>query len=61
MKVITIPETAIRITVETAEEMFAIFFDLHAKWDLVIEGELYPCNPRTGYTLGYFKKMFERG
>lgn len=61
MKIITIPETSIRIGVETAEEMYLIFFRLHPVHDLVVDGELYPCDTHTGYTRGYFKKMFERG
>lgn len=61
MKLITIPETSIRIGVETAEEMYLMFFRLHPVHDLVVDGKLYPHGTNSSYTRGYFEKLFERG
>lgn len=61
MKLITIPETSIRIGVETAEEMYLIFFRLHPVHDLMVDGKLFPHDANTSYTRDYFKQMFERG
>lgn len=60
MKIITIPETSIRIGVETAEEMYLIFFRLHPVHDLVVDGKLYP-HGTDGYTKSYFEAKYFRG
>ena len=59
MKVITVPETGIRIGVTNAEEMFRVFYRLHPYWDLEVDGKLYEANTSTGYTRGYFVKFFK--
>ena len=60
MKVITVPETGIRIGVTNAEEMYHVFFRLHGWWDLEVDGKLYPAST-DGYTEGYFKKHYFEG
>ena len=61
MKVITVPETGIRIGVTNAEEMYRIFFRLHGWWDLEVDGKLYPASADVCYTTGYFKKHYFEG
>lgn len=61
MKVITVPETGIRIGVTNAEEMFRVFYRLHPYWDLEVDGKLYPASTESGYTRNYFERFFEEG
>lgn len=61
MKVITVPETGIRIGVTNAEEMYRVFFRLHGWWDLEVDGKLYEASASTGYTRSYFDKFFVEG
>jgi len=61
MKVITVPETGIRIGVTNAEEMHSIFFRLNSWWDLEVDGKLYPASTESGYTRNYFERFFAEG
>lgn len=61
MRIITVPETGIRIGVTNAEEMYSIFSRLHSWWDLEVNGKLYPASTENGYTRNYFKQFFTEG
>lgn len=61
MRVITIPETGIRIGVTNAEEMFLMFSRLHPIFDLEVNTKLYPASATSGYTRSYFEKFFMEG
>lgn len=61
MKIITVPETGIRIGVTNAEEMYSVFFRLHSWWDLEVDSKLYPTSTKNGYTRSYFKQFFVEG
>lgn len=61
MRVITIPETGIRIGVTNAEEMYLMFFRLHPVHDLEVNGKLYPASTTSNYTRGYFERFFVEG
>ena len=61
MKIITVPETGIRIEVTTAEEMYRVFFRLGTWWDLEVDGKAYPASENITYTRGYFRKLFGEG
>jgi hypothetical protein len=58
MKVITVPETGIRIGVTNAEEMYRVFSKLNTWWDLEVNGKLYPASTENGYTRSYFERFF---
>lgn len=58
MRIITIPETGIRIGVTTAEEAYIIFFRLSPVHDLEFNGKLYKAG-ECGYTRSYFKQFFD--
>lgn len=60
MRIITVPETGIRIGVTNAEEMYSVFFRLHGWWDLEVDGKLYPAS-KNEYTRSYFKQFFMEG
>jgi hypothetical protein len=59
MRIITVPETGIRIGVTNAEEMYSVFFRLHGWWDLEVNGKLYPASTKDGYTRSYFEQFFK--
>lgn len=59
MRVITIPETGIRIGVTNAEEMFLMFNRLHTCFDLEVDGKLYPASTSVLYTRSYFERFFK--
>lgn len=61
MRIITVPETGIRIGVTTAEEMYRVFYRLHSWWDLELDGKLYPASASIGYTRDYFNQFFVEG
>ena len=61
MRIITVPETGIRIGVTNAEEMYCMFFSLNSTYDLEVDGKLYPATTETRYTRGYFKQFFVEG
>ena len=60
MRIITVPETGIRIGVTNAEEMYRVFFRLGVDEDLEIEGKLYPAG-EARYTKGYFEANYFKG
>ena len=59
MRIITVPETGIRIGVTNAEEMYLMFFQLHGWCDLEVDGKLYPACANDGYTRSYFEQFFK--
>ena len=59
MRIITVPETGIRIGVTNAEEMYCMFFSLNSTHDLEVDGKLYPATTETRYTRSYFEKFFK--
>ena len=59
MRIITIPETGIRIGVTNAEEMFLMFNRLHTCFDLEVDGKLYPASTSVLYTRSYFERFFK--
>lgn len=59
MRIITIPETGIRIGVTNAEEMFLMFNRLHTCFDLEIDTKLYPASTSILYTRSYFEQFFK--
>lgn len=59
MRVITVPETGIRIGVTNAEEMFLMFNRLHTCFDLEVGGKLYPASTGVLYTRSYFERFFK--
>ena len=59
MRLITIPETGIRIGVTNAEEMFLMFNRLHTCFDLEIDTKLYPASTSVMYTRSYFERFFK--
>ena len=58
MKTIKITGTSVEINVNTAEEMHMIFFRLHGWNELEVDGDIYPVDPYTGYTISYFKAKY---
>jgi hypothetical protein len=61
MRIITVPETNIRIEVANAEEMYRVFFRLHGCWDLEVNSKLYPASTSVGYARSYFEQFFVEG
>lgn len=59
MRIITVPETGIRIGVTNAEEMYRVFFRLNSWWDLEVDGKLYPASTSADYTRSYFEQFFK--
>lgn len=59
MRIITVPDTGIRIGVTNAEEMYSVFSRLHGWWDLKVDGKLYSASTKNGYTRSYFEQFFK--
>lgn len=58
MKIIHIFGTNINITVNSAEEMYSMFFQLLPRYDLEVDAYHFPKSTNTIYTRDYFQKRF---
>lgn len=58
MKTIYIFGTNISITVNSAEEMYSMFFQLLPRYDLEVDAYHFPKTTNTIYTKSYFEKKF---